>query len=207
MNSEESTEIRLIRHWRSGDRVAGDRLLRRYAPVLQSFFSRKVTRNVDDLVQRTLLACVQSIDRFEGKSSFRAYLLGIAHNQFLMSLRNDGGAVREPQTLSTRPEDTPSQLVAIKQEQRILVSALIHLSPEFLTVLKMFYWDNCSVDQIALHLGIRPGTVKSRLARGRAALKQKIFDMNLPPRVRDSVLDTFVTSMPEPETVPLRLAR
>ena len=67
MNPEENTETQLIRNWRSGDRTAGDQLLRRYAPLLQSFFSRKVNRNVDDLVQRTLLACVQSIDRFEGK--------------------------------------------------------------------------------------------------------------------------------------------
>jgi len=202
MYSAETGETRLIEHWRSGDRLAGDQLLRRYKPVLQSFFSRKVTRNVDDLVQRTLLACVQSIDRFEGKSSFKAYLLGIAHNQFLMSLRKDAGAVREAEGLSTRPEDTPSQLLAIKQEQRILVGALIQLSPEFLTVLKLFYWDDRSVEDIAEHLGVRPGTVKSRLARGRAALKQRILGMNLPPRVEHEVLGTFVASMPWPKPEP-----
>src|SRR5262245_16618145 len=123
--SEEITEVRLLRKWRSGDRSAGDKLLRRYAPILQAFFHRKVARNVDELVQCTLLACVQGIERFEGRSSFKSYLLGIAHNQFLMSLRTRGHQKEEDAPLSTRPEDTPSQLVAVKEEQRILISALI----------------------------------------------------------------------------------
>lgn len=189
MDPEETTELRLIRHWRSGDRHSGDRLLRRYLPVLQSYFSRRVNANVDDLIQRTLLACVQAVDRYEGRSSFKTYLLGIAHHQFLMSLRREpraGGDV----TASGIPtgDDSPSQLAAFRQEHFILVKALIRLNPEYLNVLKLFYWSQLSVDQIAEALSIAPGTVKSRLSRGRAELKSIVADMNLKPSDREDAL-------------------
>ncbi len=187
MNLEEPTE-RLMSHWRAGDRHAGDRLLRRYLPVLQTFFQRRVTHNVDDLVQRTLFACVEAVDRFEGRSSFKTYLLGIAHHQFLVSLRRDGRQCRDAATLQTFPEDSPSQLVAFREEQVILSKALLSVDPEFAATLKRFYWAGQSVAQIAEALGVAPGTVKSRLARGRALLRTTLLRMKLRPELRSHAL-------------------
>lgn len=184
--------MRLVRTWRSGDRDAGDKLLRRYAPILHSYFSRRVGRNVDDLVQRTLLACIQSVTRFEGRSSFKSYLLGIAQNQFLMSLRAEGPLAHGDGELSTRPNETPSQLVAFRQEQLILVMALLKVEPDFRLVLKLFYWGGQSVEEIAEELGVRPGTVKSRLARGRAMLRANVISMNLPPKACEEALREVV---------------
>ncbi len=192
MEIEETTEMRLIRHWRSGDRKAGDKLLRRYEPVLTRFFSRRVNRNIEDLVQRTLLACTQAVERFEGRSSFKSYLLGIAQYQLLLSLRSDTGPVHETPLLSTRPDDSPSQLAAVREEQLILIKALLKLEPEFRRVIKMFYWAGRSVEEIAAELGIRPGTVKSRLARGRAQVRATIMSMQLSPDLRSEALREFV---------------
>jgi RNA polymerase sigma factor (sigma-70 family) len=192
MDPDETTEMRLVRTWRSGDRDAGDKLLRRYAPILHSYFSRRVGRNVDDLVQRTLLACMQSMARYEGRSSFKSYLLGIAQNQFLMSLRSDGPLVSSDVGLSTSPDQSPSQLVAFRQEQLILVMALVKMEPEFRLVLKLFYWGGRSVEEIAEELGVRPGTVKSRLARGRAMLRANVMSMNLPQKVCEEALREVV---------------
>lgn len=190
MEPEETTELQLIRHWRSGDRLSGDRLLRRYVPVLKSYFSRRVSSNVDELVQRTLLACVQSVDRYEGRSSFKSYLLGIAHHQFLMSLRSETKhtAARGPASLATLAEHSPSQLVAFRQEHCLLAQALIKLSPEFLDVFKLFYWSQLSIEQIAETLGIPAGTVKSRLARGRVELKAIVSALDARERERDDAL-------------------
>src|SRR5258705_13485384 len=110
---EECTEDMLLDEWRGGDRVAADELLRRAKPMLAGFFRRGTTDNVDELVQRTLVASIQSIANFEGRSSFKAFLLGIARNQFLMSLRANKPRERTT-SVSTFPEDSPSQLVASK---------------------------------------------------------------------------------------------
>jgi RNA polymerase sigma factor (sigma-70 family) len=167
---EEGTEDMLLDRWRAGDREAADELLRRCKPTLAAFFRRRTAENVDELVQRTLVACIQSIGRFEGRSSFSSFLLGIARNQFLMNLRSNKPR-EESVSVSTLPEDGPSQLVASKQELRILAAALNATSPPFRQVLKMFYWDDLTVDEIARTLDVPAGTVKSRLCRGRSMIK------------------------------------
>jgi len=92
----------LLERWRAGDREAADELLRRCRPTLAAFFRRRTSENVDELVQRTLVACLQAITNFEGRSSFKSFLLGIARNQFLMSLRSNKPHER-PALVSTFP--------------------------------------------------------------------------------------------------------
>src|SRR5258708_6770160 len=87
-------ENSLLARWRAGDRVAGDELLHLYRPMLCRFFRRRTNENVEELVQDTLVACIRALHRFEGRSSFRTFLLGIAHRQFLMSLRSKRASER-----------------------------------------------------------------------------------------------------------------
>ena len=44
--------------------------------ALYGFFRNKVEGACDDLIQRTFLRCVESVNRFRGDSSFRTYLFG-----------------------------------------------------------------------------------------------------------------------------------
>ena len=171
MTDENAVEAKLLKEWRAGDRDAGSALLRCHTPALQAFLHRRTRRNVDDLVQRTLLACVQAIGHFEGRSSFKAFLFGIARNQFFMSLRSDSASEREPSGLVVWPEESPSQLFAAKQEHELLGDALAKVSSPFRTVLKLFYLEGLSIEQIAETLKISDGTVKSRLSRGRSMMR------------------------------------
>jgi RNA polymerase sigma factor (sigma-70 family) len=192
MSGEDNTET-LLRRWRSGSRDAGDRLLHRYVPELTGFFGRRTGSNADDLVQRTLLACAQSVQRFEGRSTFRTYLFGIARNQYLMHRRAEAFSGYEPVTQVTRPEESPSQLVAVRQEHVILVLALRRVEPEFSIVLRKYYWEDRSVEEIALELGIPAGTVKSRLARGRASIKEQLTKVKLRDDVRNDALNELLS--------------
>jgi RNA polymerase sigma-70 factor (ECF subfamily) len=187
MKSDENTQTLLVR-WRQGSRDAGDRLLHRYVPELAGFFGRRSVGNAEELVQRTLLACTQGIGRFEGRSTFRSYLFGIAHNQYRMYLRSEAYAGRESVTVSTRPEDSPSRLAAVRQEQVILILAMKRVDPDFAVVLKMYYLDDRPLEEISAELGIPVGTVKSRLARGRASLKEEVARVRLRDDVRAEAL-------------------
>ena len=68
----------LLLAWRSGDAAAGQRLIERHLEPIHRFFSNKVPGATDDLVQKTFLACVEAVEAFEGRASFRSYLFGIA---------------------------------------------------------------------------------------------------------------------------------
>jgi RNA polymerase sigma-70 factor (ECF subfamily) len=174
MIDEQHTDV-LLERWRAGDSGAAQEVLRRCKTMLTEYFRRRTNQNVDELVQRTLVACHQSISKFEGRSSFNGFLFGIARNQFLMSLRSRKPH-EGPAPVSTFPEDGPSQLVASKQELRILTAALDATPSPFRQVLKMFYWDDLSVEEIARMLDIPVGTVKSRLGRGRSMIKMRIVE-------------------------------
>ena len=189
MQRDDDTQ-KLLLDWRSGDRDAGNRLLYRYVPELTGFFGRRSSRNADELVQRTLLACAQNFARFEGRSTFRTYLFGIARNQYLMFQRGEAFSRREaePATLASAPEESPSQLAAVREEQVVLVAALRRLEPEYSLVLRKFYGEEQSLVDIARELEIPLGTVKSRLTRGRAALKAKVTEVSLRDEVRDEAL-------------------
>jgi RNA polymerase sigma factor (sigma-70 family) len=184
MDTEERTETRLLQRWRSGDKNAGDQLLRRYWPVLRAFFRRKRAANVEELVQSTLVACILAVTRFAERSSFKTYVLGIARIQFLMSLRAEHAVPFGMWTNSTAPEDSPSGRFAMAQERKFLLRALIQLPPEFRKVLMLLYWDGHSVEEIAHELHVPVGTVKSRLARGRATLREQLVSLSPPVQVQ-----------------------
>jgi RNA polymerase sigma-70 factor (ECF subfamily) len=188
MPVDENTQTLLI-SWRSGNREAGNRLLARYVPELRGFFVKRSGGNAEELVQRTLVACAQGVGRFEGRSTFRTYLYGIAHRQYMMHRRAETYATQEPVTLPTSREDGPSQLAAVRQEHVALVMALRRVEPEFSVVLRKFYWEDRSLEEIAEELGIAVGTVKSRLARGRAALKEHLTKTGLRDALRKDALD------------------
>ena len=191
--SREDTTNTLLLHWRSGNREAGSRLLHRYVPELTGFFGRRSAGNAEELVQRTLLACTQGLGRFEGRSTFRTYLFAIARNQYLSFRRAEAFAAHEPITLNTEPEDGPSQLAAVRQEHVILVSALGRVEPDLSIVLRKYYWEERSLDEIGRELGIPVGTVKSRLSRGRAALKNELAGIRLRDDVRGAALGELVS--------------
>jgi RNA polymerase sigma-70 factor (ECF subfamily) len=192
MQQDDTTETLLIR-WQGGSRDAGNQLLHRYVPELTGFFGRRVLGNADELVQRTLLACTQSVGKFEGRSTFRTYLFGIARNQYLMYRRAEAYAGQEPITLSTGPDESPSRLAAVRQEHVILVLALKRVEPEYSIVLRKFYWEERSLLEISAELGIPLGTVKSRLARGRASLKEELAHVQLKDDLRSATLSELVS--------------
>ena len=74
------SDIDLLDAWRAGDPRAGNELFNRHFDSVCRFFANKAGNEVDDLIQRTFLACVEGRDRFRGDASFRGYLFGVARN-------------------------------------------------------------------------------------------------------------------------------
>jgi len=60
----DTSDFELLDRWRAGDKPAGQALLARHFDSLCGFFASKTDRDADDLVQRTLLACVKAKQQF-----------------------------------------------------------------------------------------------------------------------------------------------
>ncbi len=182
----------LLEIWRSGDREAGQRLLRRHFDSLYRFFHNKLGEGVDDLIQRTFLACVEGRDRVREDASLKAYILGIARNQLLMFLRRK-------QRRETPIEDvtiaevcgSPSRIMAEREEEKLLLQALRQIPVELQMAVELYYWERLSVNQIAEIVEIPAGTVKSRLFRARDAIRQALEAMAIPRELLQTTVGGF----------------
>ncbi|HYV48659.1 MAG TPA: sigma-70 family RNA polymerase sigma factor [Myxococcaceae bacterium] len=185
-------DLQLHDAWRSGDRRAGAELFDRYYEPLARFFRNKVEESAgDDLLQSVFLACAEARDGFRGQSSFRAYLFGVAHNQLYKLYRS---RKRSPELVDFESVCTGELGVShgaglqLREEQRLLLRALRHIPVEYQEVLELHYWEQMETAEIAQVMGSPPGTVKSRLRRGRQLLEEQLRTLAPTREVLESTL-------------------
>ena len=148
--------------------------LRRYARALVRDMDR-----ADDLVQDTLTRALTKQHLWAPGSNLRAWLFTLMHNQHVNSVRRP---VREAVELDA---DNSSMLVATTDptascQLRELENALARLRNEEREVILLVGLEGMRYDETAEILGVPIGTVRSRLFRGREALR-KLLDMDEPP--------------------------
>lgn len=168
----------LLAAWRAGDRGAGGALFERHFAGVFRFFRNKVDQEVEDLVQRTFIACVEGRDRFREEATFRTFLFAIARNV----LREH---IRGRQRLRSREIDfevdsvvdlgaTPSTLLAARAEEKLLLHGLRALPLASQEVLELFYWERLTGAELGEVLGVPEDTARTRLRRARLQLEAAI---------------------------------
>lgn len=200
----EASDRALLDAWRGGDRRAGSALFLRHYAVVHRFFTSKVNApEVADLVQNTFTACIEGQERYEGTGSFRSYLLGIAFRLLCRHYRSKRSA-RDRLDLAvvsaSELAPSPSQIVALRQEEQLLLAALRQIPIEHQVLVELFYWEGFSIDAAAEVLGIPEGTVKSRLRRARVLLREALERIADDPRLLQSTvtdLDGWVRRLRE----------
>lgn len=148
------------------DLVAHIQRLRRYARAL----CRNAT-DADDLVQETLAKAIDRAALFRPDGDLRAWLFGILHNSYVSAVRSAG---RRPQ--ASPPGSLPEPRLDPDQESRLelrrVLVALQQLPEEQRRVIVMVSVDGMTTEEAAAALDLPVGTVRSRLWRGREALRR-----------------------------------
>jgi RNA polymerase sigma factor (sigma-70 family) len=171
----------LVSAWRSGDRAAGDLLIRRHFDAILRFFRTKLGDDVEDLVQRTFMDLLEVTGSVV---SVRATLFTIAKRRLVDHLRQTyvrAGAVELVTSLAVADLGTsPSGAVARNQEEQLLGEALRAIPLDYQIALELAYWEELSGPEIAEVLGIAEPTVRSRLTRAREALRDALSRLGRP---------------------------
>nr|AYM53085.1 RNA polymerase sigma-24 subunit ECF subfamily [Nannocystis exedens] len=171
------TDLELLHAWGEGDKRAVNLLFRRYFITLVRFFRNKVTGDLDDLVQQTLLACVEGRERVTRVSAFRGYLFGVAYRVLANHYRKSG---RQPQQVdlgdSSIQDLAPgiTSAISLRQEQQLLFDALRRIPVQSQVALELYYWEGLTSAEIAEVLEIPLGTAQTRLRRARELLVKAI---------------------------------
>lgn len=170
----------LLASWREGDARAGKELFERHFASLRRFFANKVDlHEVEDLMQRSFMGCLESVPRFRGDSSFRTFLFAIGRRQLYKHFRDqrvkDGRRADDLSVTSVAELGrTPSSVLGAQQEEALMLQALQHISVEHQTVLEFYYWEQLSTEEIAEVCEVAPATVRTRLHRARNALREQL---------------------------------
>ena len=143
--------------------------LRRYARALRD------DAGADDLVQDCVERALRKQDLWQQGSNMRAWLYRILYNLHLSGLRH---AQRLPHTVPLDGcegawVDRGQQVARVELGE--LARALDTLPGDQRDVIAAVAIDGLSYEQAAFRLGISPGTVRSRLSRGRAALRETVL--------------------------------
>ncbi|HZU91946.1 MAG TPA: sigma-70 family RNA polymerase sigma factor [Stellaceae bacterium] len=141
--------------------------LRRYA--------RALTRDLiaaDDLVQDCLTRALGKLHLWQEGTDLRAWLFTILHNQYVNHVRRavrEGAAVglNESEPLLTRAPQQGKRL-----ELRDLERAIAKLPEEQRSVILLVGLEGMRYEEVATVLDVPVGTIRSRLSRGREALRR-----------------------------------
>ncbi len=179
-------EQRLIQLAAKGDCEAFEQLLRRYESAIWRLCYRMTANEEDaaDLTQEALVRVWQKLPDFRFRSSFSTWLYRLTTNLCLDFLRSkkrrptvplereDDGEPSLPEPRDPAP--TPEEAVLASEEQERLQKALAALEPEQRRLLALRVDRELNYAQMAEILSVPEGTVKSRLARAREALRKKL---------------------------------
>jgi RNA polymerase sigma factor (sigma-70 family) len=141
----------------------------RHFDIVHGYLARRVgTDGADDLAATTFVTAFERRATFrpEASVSARPWLFGIATNL----LRNEWRAERRALEAITMLAGTASAGES-EREPTGLGEALAALDADHRDVLLLHAWEGFSYQEIAVALGIKVGTVRSRLSRARARLR------------------------------------
>lgn len=184
-------DFELLDAWKGGDKAAGNALFQRHFDSVCRFFRNKVGEGVDDLIQRTFLACVESRDKFRKEASFRTYLFTLARNELYAHFKRSHRQRERVDPLVTSVHDlgpSPTALVAQKKEQRLLLEALRRIPVDHQITLELYYWEGMSAAQLGRVLDTPEGTIRTRIRRAKSLVEAALRDLDASPEQLRSTL-------------------
>jgi RNA polymerase sigma factor (sigma-70 family) len=135
----------------------------------------KQTQLAEDISQEVFISCYQNLHQFEHKSSYKTWIYRITVNKCKDLLRSWSYKNIYYKDLlssifSNGTKSTESSMVESEEKEEIFQKVL-SLPVKFREVIILYYYEECSVSEIAELLKISANTVKTRLHRARIALK------------------------------------
>ncbi len=178
-------DLDLARRCAGGDEDAQRDLVDRFGPLVYSVCARHGLDGPDreDVAQQIMLDVFRGLPRYRGGSRLSTWIYSLAlrrvADHFRSPQRRDepSGLAEDdtfPATASMPGGRPPDQEVVERDEQARVARALARVPEPERAALLAYYLGELSVTEIARELKIPEGTVKTRLHRGRLALRKEL---------------------------------
>lgn len=173
------TETELIRSARRGDTAAWEALTRMHQePVFRfAYLMLGDADDAQDATQETFIRAFYALRRFDESRPLRPWLMSITANQARNRRRGLGRYFAALTRFSHEKES--SEPPPAGDDSRLLWQAVRRLKPVFQRAIYLRYFLELPEAEMAAALDVAPGTVKSRLHRALAALRD-VIDRDFP---------------------------
>lgn len=179
----------LVEGLRRGEEKAYEVLITDFQQPVYNLVSRLLSDPADacDVVQEVFLKIFRKIGAFRGDSSLKTWIYRVAvneaynyqrwygrHRRQEVGLENEEeGSLSYYQTVPD-PGRSPYDSAADREQHALVEAALNHLNPSFRAAVVLRDIEELSYEEIADVLQVAMGTVKSRILRGREALRKEL---------------------------------
>ncbi len=180
----------LVEGLRAGSDEAYETLIGRFQEPVYNLACR-LTGNPGeacDIVQEVFLKVFRNISQFRGQSTLKTWIYRITvneawnhrrwfsrHQKQEVGMRDEEGGRTWEDTLHD-PGRSPFEMTSDHETRKLLEQALARLNPKFRTAVVLRDIEDLSYEEIAAVLEVSLGTVKSRILRGREALRGMLAD-------------------------------
>lgn len=182
----------LVERFKSGDAAAFDQLVTRYWDRIYAMV-HQLLRNAEDaeeVTQDAFIRAHRGLGNFRGDSTFSTWLYQIATNlarnrywYWWRRKRDKSVSLDAPigpdadttiAELIPAEQETPEDATVTQEFVRRVAECMEELNEKHREILILRNVQNLSYEEIAEILGISVGTVKSRIARARESLREKL---------------------------------
>lgn len=159
-----------LRYRSENDLKALAQVFDRTAPHLLSLARRLASDQADDILQDTFLAAIENAAAWNPERPLVPWLMGILTHRAQRTWK-DSTRQPDPERLAQSEVQAPDSLLMAKEFQASLDQALQALSPVLRQTVNASLFEGQSPTQLAVNLGLEPGTIRQRLRRGLGELR------------------------------------
>ena len=173
------TDAQLVESAQDGDQEAFAELVRRHSPLVfrlaVSILGREFVPEAEDVTQEVFLKVHHAIASFRGESEFRSWIYRITFNQAVnLKARVRFRDPHEDETVLNRAasrEPGPDRKMEKAEREHALAESIESLPEVYQSALRLYYWMDAGVAEVAELLGVPENTAKSYLHRARQLLQ------------------------------------
>ncbi len=167
-----------------GDNIAFEHLFTRYREAVKQLYLQRTQGNnadADDLLQETFVKVYLNLGSYNPGYTFGQWIYTIAKNTFVDFYRRRREtlpleSISASNTPLTPSSQTPEESFISSQQRTQLEHHLEKMNPRYRQLIELRFFKQFSYEEIAAHLNLPLGTIKTRIHRAREQLCKSILE-------------------------------
>jgi RNA polymerase sigma-70 factor, ECF subfamily len=169
----------------AGDKHALQVLYGRHSVKVYRFAQRFLRDEsaAEDMVSEVFFDVWQQAERFESRSQVSTWLLAIARNKALSTLRRRSNEQLDEEVAEFIEDTADTPEVALQKQERseILRDCLQKLSPAHREIIDLVYYHEKSIEEVSEIIGVPANTVKTRMFYARKRIAEMMSERGIAP--------------------------